>query len=179
MSNTDTASLELQRCDFCDRFDADEEAQRWVASEESALVMVLFEFCSALKAEAERAVHEETNDHEDGKQALQTIRDSLRNVCLLRTMERDARSADAVHHFEGKDMRIVSTGDCTMKTTYVVGVREVHVRFYEVQADDPEQAKDLVNERAPEAVDLEFDEYSHELRPDTWSVEEKGEEKTP
>ncbi|MCC6694885.1 MAG: hypothetical protein IT365_04550 [Candidatus Hydrogenedentes bacterium] len=65
-----------------------------------------------------------------------------------------------------------------MKKTYVVGVREVHVRFYQVTADDPEHAKDLVNDRAPEAVDLEFDEYSHELRPDTWSVEEKVEEKT-
>jgi len=142
MFNTDTAALELQRCDSCDRFGADGEAQRWVASDESALVMVLFEFCSALKAEAERALHEETNVHEGWKQALQTIRDSLRNACLLRTMERDAQSADAVHRSEGKDMRIV-------------------------------------NERAPEAVDLELDEYSHELRPDTWSVEEKAEEKTP
>lgn len=64
-----------------------------------------------------------------------------------------------------------------MKKTYLVGVREVHVRFYEVQADDAEQAKDLVNNRAPEAVDLGFEEYSHELKPDTWSVEESAGEK--
>lgn len=60
-----------------------------------------------------------------------------------------------------------------MKKTYIVGVREVHVRHYEVKAHDPELARTLVILRAPEAVDLEFEEYSHELDPDTWSVEEK------
>jgi hypothetical protein len=99
MFNTDTAALEIQRCDSCCCFDADEEAQRVIATDESVLVVVLFEFCSALKAEAERALHEATNVQEVGKQALQTIRDSLRNVCDLLTME---RGANAIHHFEGK-----------------------------------------------------------------------------
>ena len=65
-----------------------------------------------------------------------------------------------------------------MTRTYRVGVREVHVRFYSVKADDPEQAKILVNRRAPEVTDLEFEEYSHELKPETWSVEESTKEKT-
>jgi hypothetical protein len=99
MFNADTAALELQRCDSCGRFDSDEEAQRWVGSDESVLVMVLFEFCRALKAEAERAVHEATNVQEDGNRALQTIRDSLRNVCVLRMME---RGANAGRHSEEK-----------------------------------------------------------------------------
>ncbi|MCC6694886.1 MAG: hypothetical protein IT365_04555 [Candidatus Hydrogenedentes bacterium] len=102
MFNTDTAALEIQRCDSCCCFDADEEAQRVIATDESALVVVLFEFCSALKAEAERIVHETTNVQEDGKQALRTIRDSLRNVCDLRMMEGGARSASAIHHSEEK-----------------------------------------------------------------------------
>jgi hypothetical protein len=59
-----------------------------------------------------------------------------------------------------------------MKRTYIVGVREIHVRHYSVEAEDPEQAKTLVNDRAPGVVDLSFQEYSHELKPDTWSVEE-------
>lgn len=59
-----------------------------------------------------------------------------------------------------------------MKKTYLVGVREIHVRFYTVEAEDEEQAKDLVYRRAPGVVDCDFEEYSHELDRDTWSVEE-------
>lgn len=59
-----------------------------------------------------------------------------------------------------------------MKKTYRVGVREVHVRYYSVEASDPEEAKTLVIERANGVVDLEFQEYSHELDRDTWSIEE-------
>ncbi|HEO72716.1 MAG TPA: hypothetical protein ENN80_15775 [Candidatus Hydrogenedentes bacterium] len=62
-----------------------------------------------------------------------------------------------------------------MKKTYIVGVREVHVRHYSVEAENEEDAKALVNQRAPGVVDLEFEEYSHELKPDTWSVEEQSE----
>ena len=66
-----------------------------------------------------------------------------------------------------------------MKKTYTVGVREVHVRFFSVVADNEEEAKDLVNDRAPQVTDLEFSEYSHELNRETWSVEENtGKEKT-
>jgi hypothetical protein len=59
-----------------------------------------------------------------------------------------------------------------MKKHYMVGAREVHVRFYSVKASSEEEAKDLVNRRAPEVTDLEELEYSHEMAQDTWSVEE-------
>jgi len=59
-----------------------------------------------------------------------------------------------------------------MKKTYLVGVREVHVRHYSVKAENEERAKDLVYQRADSVVDCEFEEYSHELDRDTWSVEE-------
>ena len=59
-----------------------------------------------------------------------------------------------------------------MKKHFMVGVREVHVRFYSVDAENEEEAKELVNQRAPCVVDQEFLEYSNELDRDTWSVEE-------
>ncbi len=59
-----------------------------------------------------------------------------------------------------------------MKKKFCVGVREVHVRYYSVIAADPEQAKTLVSERDATAIDIEHQEYSHDLDPDTWSVEE-------
>jgi hypothetical protein len=63
-----------------------------------------------------------------------------------------------------------------MKKTYIVGVREVHVRHYSVQAENEEDAKDLVHQRADSVVDCEFEEYSHELDRDTWSAEETEEQ---
>jgi hypothetical protein len=59
-----------------------------------------------------------------------------------------------------------------MKKRYSIGVREVHFRYYTVEADNEDQAKELVDQRAPSAVDDELLEYSHELPQDTWSVEE-------
>ena len=59
------------------------------------------------------------------------------------------------------------------KKCFIIGVREIHFRYFEVEAEDEYQAKDLVNDRAPEARDLEFTEYAEELERDTWSVEEK------
>ena len=59
-----------------------------------------------------------------------------------------------------------------MKKTFMVGVREVHARYFRVEAENEEEAKDLVDRRAPEVTDLSFCEYSHELDRDTWSVEE-------
>jgi len=44
-----------------------------------------------------------------------------------------------------------------MKKTYIVGVREIHVRHYSVEAENEGEAKALVNQRAPEVVDLEFE----------------------
>ena len=66
-----------------------------------------------------------------------------------------------------------------MKKPFIVGVREVHARFYAVTAENEEEAKELVNERAPEVKDLGFSEYSHELNRETWSVERSIEKKTP
>ena len=57
---------------------------------------------------------------------------------------------------------------------FIVGIREVHFRYYEVEAENEEQAKDLVNQRSPQAIDLEFTEYANELDRDTWSVEQKS-----
>lgn len=66
-----------------------------------------------------------------------------------------------------------------MKKSYVVGIREVHVRHYSVTAENEEEAKDLVYQRADSVVDCEFSEYSHELSRDTWSVEEVAEAEEP
>jgi hypothetical protein len=66
-----------------------------------------------------------------------------------------------------------------MKARYRVAVREVHVRFYEVMAADEEEAKDLVGRNAPGVKDLEYEEFSHTLDSDTWSVEESIEGKEP
>lgn len=60
-----------------------------------------------------------------------------------------------------------------MKKNFRVGVREVHVRYYSVTASTPDEAKALVQERNAAAKDLEEQEYSHEMDPDTWSVEEE------
>ena len=61
-----------------------------------------------------------------------------------------------------------------MKKSFLVGVREIHLRWYEVEAENEEEAKDLVNERAAGVTDLEILEYGHELDRDTWSVEEQS-----
>ena len=58
-----------------------------------------------------------------------------------------------------------------MKKQYTVGVREVHFRYFEVVAENPDAAKVLVHQRAAGAVDLEIIEFSHELSMETWSVE--------
>jgi hypothetical protein len=59
-----------------------------------------------------------------------------------------------------------------MKRSFIVGVREIHVRHYSVQAKNEEEAKDLVDQRAASVTDLDFQEFSHEMPKDTWSVEE-------
>lgn len=59
-----------------------------------------------------------------------------------------------------------------MKKTYIVGVREIHVRHYSVQAESEEEAKDLVHQQADCVTDMSFEEYSHCLDRETWSVEE-------
>ncbi len=59
-----------------------------------------------------------------------------------------------------------------MSKRYMVGIREVHVRFYSVKAASEDNAKELVNQRDSSVVDENFLEYSHEMAQDTWSVEE-------
>ena len=66
-----------------------------------------------------------------------------------------------------------------MKKRYIVCVREVHVRHYAVTAENEEQARDLVSELAADVIDLDFEEYSHQMDRDTWSVEESTEEEKP
>lgn len=63
-----------------------------------------------------------------------------------------------------------------MKRKYFVGVRETNIRYFSVDANTPEEARALVVKRGPEVTDLETIEYSHELEPDTWSVEEHHDE---
>ena len=63
-----------------------------------------------------------------------------------------------------------------MMKTYTVGVREVHVRHFQVNAENEAQAKELVQQSHPSVEDLEHFEYSHELDPDTWSAEENNQE---
>ena len=62
-----------------------------------------------------------------------------------------------------------------MPNSYIVGVREIHVRHYKVTAIDEDQARELVGGRGSEVTDLEFSEYSHVLSCDTWSVEKMNE----
>ena len=59
-----------------------------------------------------------------------------------------------------------------MKKSYIIGVREIHVRHYSVEAENEDQAKDLVYQQADCVTDMEFEEFSHCLDRDTWSVEE-------
>jgi hypothetical protein len=60
-----------------------------------------------------------------------------------------------------------------MTKSYLVGVHEVHVRHYKVTANDEDEARDLVDYLGPEAIDIQFLEYSHDLSRETWSVEEE------
>ena len=52
---------------------------------------------------------------------------------------------------------------------YIVGIREVHVSHRVVEAQDPEQAKDIASRDLDTEVALE---YSHTLDKDTWTVKE-------
>jgi len=57
---------------------------------------------------------------------------------------------------------------------YMVLVREVHVQGYLVQAETPDQAKEIVRNGGGELNEAYF-EYSHTLDPDLWTVEETDE----
>jgi hypothetical protein len=167
MLNADKRALELQRCDACSRFDSDSDVQELAASDESMLAAVLEEFCGALLAEAQCALDEKTTSRIGLTRALTTIRDSLTNAVALSSKR--TSTVGIVADQEPGDLPSSEREE----RTYLVGVREVHVRHYEVVAANPDAAKSLVSERGPEVTDIEFEEYSHELDPETWSVEEK------
>ena len=55
-----------------------------------------------------------------------------------------------------------------------IGVREVHVHWYDVECDTEEEATQIVRDYAGDderVEDAEYVEYSHNLARDTWSVE--------
>ena len=52
---------------------------------------------------------------------------------------------------------------------YLVGAREVWVALHEIEADTPEEAKELVFNRFDNEIDLE---YSHTLDSEHTTVEE-------
>ena len=58
-----------------------------------------------------------------------------------------------------------------MKRKYRVGVREVHLRWYSVEAGNEDEARELVHQRREDVEDIGFEEFSHELGRETWSVE--------
>lgn len=52
-----------------------------------------------------------------------------------------------------------------------VGVAEINYRYYNVTADDEDEARNSVFNREECIMDLEDIEYSHDLPPESWSVE--------
>lgn len=54
---------------------------------------------------------------------------------------------------------------------FTVARREVHICFVEIEADNPMEAIEKVSKGRGEA--LEDMEYSHDLDPDTWTVDEE------
>lgn len=51
---------------------------------------------------------------------------------------------------------------------YLVGVREVHISYREIEANSPEEAI----KKADDVVTEVFREYSHDLSEELWTVEE-------
>ena len=50
---------------------------------------------------------------------------------------------------ERERQRELAEAEPSSKKRYIVGIREVHFRYFEVEAEGEEKAKDLVNDRAP------------------------------
>ena len=71
----------------------------------------------------------------------------------------------------GRSVCKVDRGVDPARGVRAVGVREVNVRYFEVEAESETEAKELVQQRAPNVVDNESIEYSHELDSGTCSVE--------
>lgn len=54
------------------------------------------------------------------------------------------------------------------KMLFNVGIREVHVTTFEIEAESPEAAMEIAKQRKGREV---MSEYSHTLDPETWTVE--------
>ena len=64
-----------------------------------------------------------------------------------------------------------------MKKKYIVSIVEVHHLPVEVEANSPEEARNLVNDMLSEEDEkINFDGlvYSHTMQMDSWPVEEKN-----
>ena len=59
--------------------------------------------------------------------------------------------------------------------TYTIGIAEVWYRSMKVNAENEEEAKNIIeqnlNDIQSSVIDLEYVEYSHELPKDQWIVE--------
>ena len=136
---------------------------------------------------------EEYDPVEDAEGYVISLLTALRHWCDANSIDWDADLGRAQELFK-EDLRedsgnpsdevevvsphtLASTPDSAPKKarTYMVGVREIHVRFYKVMAENEGQAKNLVNERAPQVEDIGFEEFSDEMDRETWSVEESTE----
>lgn len=56
--------------------------------------------------------------------------------------------------------------------TYYVGVQEVHIQTYLVEAESPEKARELASEMIEAGDESLETEYSHTLEPEEWTVTE-------
>ena len=61
-----------------------------------------------------------------------------------------------------------------MKKKYIVNIVEVHYLPVEVEANSPEEARELVNDmlfEEDEKINFDGLEYSHTMQMDSWPVE--------
>jgi hypothetical protein len=88
--NIDDDALELQRCDTCERFASDDDAQRHVATSKTCIVLALHELCTGLLAEAEHTLLS-TPLNTITKNTLAAFR---RSLCNTTTLGRKATNED-------------------------------------------------------------------------------------
>ena len=98
--------------------------------------------------------------------------DAAARECVARHPALQAEVEKALKAPAARGQSQNETGGHSITKTFLVGVGEMHFRYYKVEAANKEQAKDLVHERGPEVQDIEFSEFSHECGRETWSVEE-------
>lgn len=83
--NTDNNAFEIQRCDGCCRYPSDEKARSVLATDQATLITVLFQLCSALLREVDKAVDKTSTTKHEMKRLMELIHDSLENAIDLRT----------------------------------------------------------------------------------------------